>query len=84
MSRKDLTPRQLEMVALLANGHRIEEVALLLHLSVSSVNQTIAKARRRAEARTVAHLVSITIASGLLEWEAERQERYINGGSPCP
>lgn len=81
MTRQPLTARQLEIVVLLANGHRIEEVALLLHISVSTANQTIAKARRRAEARTVAHLVSITIASGLLEWEPSRQERYVNGGS---
>jgi DNA-binding CsgD family transcriptional regulator len=77
---RSLTPRQLARVVLLANGHRAEEIGAILSLSVSSVEKTIAKARSRAGARTIAHLVSISIASGLLEWSPERRERYVNGG----
>lgn len=76
---KTLTPRQLEIITLIANGHRIVEIATICHLSPSSVEKTIHRARISAGARTLPHLVSITIASGLLEWSPEREERYLNG-----
>lgn len=72
-----LTQTQLELVVLLANGHRHEEIARLTHRSVSSVNKTFATAQRRAGARTLPHLVSIVIASGVLEWTHDG-ERALN------
>lgn len=78
---KELTPRQLELVVHLANGHRVEEIAIMEHLSVSSVEKTIRTARKRAGARTVAHLVSLVIASDSLEWNPEHRVRYLNGDS---
>lgn len=78
-TEKTLTPRQLEIVVLLANGHRFDEIGAMLHLSPSSVEKTIATARKRTDARTLPHLISIVIASGLLEWSPDRKERYLNG-----
>lgn len=71
-----LTNTQLEMVVLLANGHNMAEIAALVHRSESSVKKTIAVAKDRAGAKSLAHLVSIVIASGVLEWsdgDGERQ-----------
>lgn len=78
---RGLTKRQLELVVHLANGHRVEEIAVMCHLSASSVEKTIRAARQRTGARTVAHLVSLVIASGELEWNPTGQVRYLNGDS---
>ena len=63
-----LTQTQLELVVLLANGYRQQEIAQLTHRSVSSVAKTLTTAQKRAGAKTLPHLVSIVIASGVLEW----------------
>jgi DNA-binding CsgD family transcriptional regulator len=63
-----LTNRQLQIVMHLCNGLSQEEIAATMHLSLSSVNQTIASARRAAKAKTTVHLASIVIASGRLYW----------------
>lgn len=66
-----LTDLQLEVVMNIANGKTISEIADDMHRSQSSVNKVVAAARRRAEARTLPHLVSIVIASGVLYWTEE-------------
>lgn len=63
-----LTDRQLEIVMHLCNGLSQDDIATTMHLSVSSVNQSIASARRTAKAKTTVHLASIVIASGRLYW----------------
>lgn len=63
-----LTDRQLEIVMHLCNGLSQDDIAMTMHLSVSSVNQSIASARRAAKAKTTVHLASIVIASGRLYW----------------
>lgn len=73
-----LTQRQLEIVCFLANGYRIDEIAEELHFSVSSVNTTLGRARKRAGARSNPHLVSIAIASGDLTWNPQDEMRYAN------
>jgi DNA-binding NarL/FixJ family response regulator len=78
MSRK-LTDRQLEFVVCLANGYRVEDIANEKHVSKTTVERVIAAARRRAEARTNAHLVSLIIASGALEWNPDDEKRTLNG-----
>lgn len=77
---QQLTKRQAELVMHLANGLRIEEIAVECHLSLSSVEKTFRKARARVGARTLPHLVSIAIASGAFEWNPEDQMRLLNGG----
>lgn len=73
-----LTKRQLEVVCYLANGHRMEEIAQLAHLSVPSLEKTLRRAKDRMEARTNPHLVSLCIASGQIQWNPEDEVRYIN------
>jgi DNA-binding NarL/FixJ family response regulator len=65
---RPLTNRQLEIVVLVANGYRHDEIAKKLYLSKSSVGQQLSTAQKSAGARTLPHLVSIVIASGILEW----------------
>lgn len=78
---KQLTKRQAELVMHLANGMRIEEIAVECHLSLSSVEKTFRAARARVGARTQPHLVSIAIASGTFEWNPNDQMRFMNGGT---
>jgi DNA-binding CsgD family transcriptional regulator len=74
-----LTERQLEIVVLIANGYRMQEIAEHLHFSISSLESTLRRARKRAGARTNAHLVSLAIAHGQLEWNPHDEVRYANG-----
>ena len=78
----DLTDRQVELVMHLANGLRYEEIADVMGLSMSSVKSTIATARRRAGAATVAHLVSLCIADGELVWNEGERERELKAPAP--
>ena len=72
-----LTQTQLELVVHVANGYKMAEIAEMSHRSESSVKKTIAVAQKRAGARSLAHLVSIVIASGVLEWCVDEHERHI-------
>lgn len=76
-----LTQTQLEVVVHLANGMKMEEIAQETHRSRSSVAKVLNSARDRAGARTLPHLVSIVIASGVLEWKPDDNERALNGHS---
>jgi DNA-binding CsgD family transcriptional regulator len=77
--QKPLTPRQLEIVMHLANGHRMSEIPTLMNFSKSSLETTLKRARHRAGARTTAHLVSLAIARGWLAWNPSDEVRYMNG-----
>lgn len=57
-----LTPRQVEVTTLLANGLRHQEVADQLGISVHQVRRLIRQARERAGARTTAELVAMSLA----------------------
>lgn len=76
---RPLTKVQLELVVHLANGMRHEEIAVLTNRSESSVRKILTKARKAAGARTMPHLVSLVIASGVLEYEPEGGTRTLNG-----
>lgn len=77
-----LTNRQLELVCHLANGLRTAEAAKVMHISIATVDRTIKAARNKNNAHTVAHLVSIAIASGLLEWNEEDSGRSVASLTP--
>jgi predicted DNA-binding protein (UPF0251 family) len=64
----------------LANGLRYEEIGERMGLSLSSIKQSIAAARRRAGANTIPHLVSIVIANGDLVWNEPNATRSLNEG----
>lgn len=74
MDHHPITKRQLELVVYVANGLRHDEIAVETHCSVSTVKKTLAAAQRRAGARTLPHLVSIVIASGVLEWRDDERQ----------
>ena len=59
---KPLTQRQLEFLALIANGMRPVEIAELCVLSRGTVNATIDKARQRIGARNNSQAVVLAIA----------------------
>jgi DNA-binding CsgD family transcriptional regulator len=71
-----LTIAQLEVVTYIANGLRTSEIAAITYRSKSSIDEMLGAARRRAGAKTIPHLVSLVIASGVLEW-SEDGERVI-------
>jgi DNA-binding CsgD family transcriptional regulator len=75
VGRLDLV--QLEIVMHLANGKQIDEICAEMHRSRTDVNRRIKIARQRCQANTIAHLVSIAIATGDLVWQDER--RTLNG-----
>jgi PAS domain S-box-containing protein len=61
-----LSRRQLEIVALLADGLTTREIAERLVLSVQTVNQHVKNIEARLQARNRAHAVSIAHGRGLL------------------
>ena len=73
-----LTRRQLEAVCFLANGLTLEETAQAMFVSLSTVNKTLAAARRKTGTRTIPHLVSFAIAQDELVWSDDDSERSMN------
>lgn len=61
-----LTARQLQVVALVADGLRYEDVAVCLSISAHQVHRHVTNAMRRAEARSVNQLVALVVADGML------------------
>lgn len=82
--KQDLTFRQIELVVHVANGLRAGEIAERMHLSESSVRQTLDKARARAGARTQAHLVSLCIVSGIIVWSDDENEQIVQENERGP
>jgi DNA-binding CsgD family transcriptional regulator len=78
----DLSPLELEIVMHLANGKKIGEIAMLTDRSRSFIAKQANRARHKTGAKTLAHLVSIVIASGSLEWVDPEVGRIINGVEP--
>lgn len=68
MPESELSDRQLQIVMHLANGFTFKEIANQMYLSVSAVKQQANTARRRCDAKTLPHLVSIVISQGVLFW----------------
>lgn len=64
----ELTDRQLEIVKHLCNGMSLEEISGEMYLSLTTVKNHVAAAKRLTGAKTNVHLASIVIASGKLYW----------------
>ncbi|RUR43339.1 response regulator transcription factor [Vreelandella populi] len=62
----NLTPRQSQIVLLLAQGHTADQCAEALHRSVATVQRHILLARDRMQARNTTHLVALAIAQKLI------------------
>ena len=73
-----LDPVQLEVIMHIANGKSLEEIATLMHRSRSNVSYHIGRARQRAHANNLPHLVSIAIATGDLVWEDDQECRVLS------
>ena len=67
-----VTERQLELLAMYASGYSIDEIAAAKFLSASTVKQTMATARKRAAAKTLANLCVMLMEHGMIQ-------RSING-----
>ena len=61
-----LTPRELEVLRLLAEGYSAKEVALKLDITSRTVESHIDKLRLKTRARNRTHLVAQAIQLGLL------------------
>lgn len=81
-TERALTMSQLEVVVYIANGLRVADIARITYRSESWVRQTLTAAQRKTGARTIPHLISIVIASGLLEWSDEGERRLRIEQSP--
>lgn len=62
----NLTPRQLELLAMYASGSTLEEIATAKFLSYSSVKQSLASARERVGAKSLTHLCVISVDAGVI------------------
>jgi len=63
----DLTQKQREVLALLADGLERKEIAARLNIGEETVKTHLAEARRRLGARTSAQAVAIGVANSLLD-----------------
>jgi DNA-binding CsgD family transcriptional regulator len=61
-----LSNRQLEVLALVAEGATDNEIAIRLHLSVLTVSQYVREIRARLDARSRAHAVALALWQGVL------------------
>jgi DNA-binding CsgD family transcriptional regulator len=62
----NLTPRQLELLAMYASGSTLEEIATAKFLSYSSVKQSLASARERVGAKSLTHLCVLSVDAGVI------------------
>jgi PAS domain S-box-containing protein len=67
-----LTPREREVVALIALGHRRREIAAELVISDSTVKTHLRNAMHSLNVRSQAQLVAVALARGLIESELQR------------
>lgn len=69
-----LTPRELEVLALVAGGLSAKEIALHIAIAPRTVERHIDNARLKMRARNRTHLVTRAIASGLLDAPASDEK----------
>ena len=62
----NLTPRQSQIVLLLAQGNTADQCAEALHRSVATVQRHILLAKERLQARNTTHLVALSVAQKLI------------------
>jgi len=61
----DLTPREREVLQLVAEGHTSKEIGALLHVTANTVDTHRHNLMRKLDAHTVADLVKLAIRAGL-------------------
>jgi DNA-binding CsgD family transcriptional regulator len=71
--RRQATPRELEVLALIADGYATSDIAKQLWITEETVRTHVRRLLERLEARTRAHAVSIAYREGL--WIDDRRAR---------
>lgn len=61
-----LTPRQLEILVLYAQGLRRPEIAALLHLAPVTIDSHMENVRARLGARSIAHSIVVAVCREML------------------
>ena len=64
-ARRRVTPRELEVLALIADGHSTREIARRLWITEETVRTHVRRVLDRLDAKTRAHAVSIAYRDGL-------------------
>ena len=67
-----LTPREKEILSLIAHGHSSKEAAAKLHIGVGTVETHRARLLSKLKARNVAGLVAYALRSGLMRLPTQR------------
>lgn len=70
-----LTPSQIRMFQLLADGHTYYDIAARLYLAQSTVNTTIRNARIRLGAATTADALTLATTLGLITATTARENQ---------
>jgi DNA-binding CsgD family transcriptional regulator len=70
-STRNVTPRELEVLALIADGHSTREIAQMLWITDETVRTHVRRLLNRLGARTRAHAVAIAYREGL--WGPDRE-----------
>lgn len=63
---KIITPHQLELLALVANGYQFSEIAAMKFLSPYTIRNNLLTARDRIGAKNLVHLCVICVDAGLI------------------
>jgi DNA-binding NarL/FixJ family response regulator len=72
----ELSPRETEILRLIASGWSAEDISAALHLSLKTVRNYHYQIKGKVGARTDAHLVWLAIGAGLIDGEPQgRQDR---------
>ena len=61
-----LTPRQVEYLALYASGNDLRRIASIKFVSYQLVQRTLSEARDRVGARSLAHLATLALETGVI------------------
>jgi DNA-binding NarL/FixJ family response regulator len=77
----ELTPRQLEVLTLIAEGHSTKDIARALNISVKTVETHRAQLMDRLNIHDVASLVRYAIRMGLVSIEQRSPVKKMGGGN---
>jgi len=80
----ELTPRQLEVLTLIAEGHSTKDIAKHLSISVKTVETHRAQLMDRLNIHDIASLVRYAIKMGLVSIEQGAPQKNMKGGMNLP
>ena len=66
MAHRELTPRELEVLALIASGSTAKQIAIELDIAPRTAEQHIEQAKLKLRAKNRTHMVAIAMQMGLL------------------